>query len=61
MVPECVSRRLPSPRTREDMMRGGEARPQEQEASSAQEGEGCPRAEVTLLSEASSQHMGEGL
>ena len=42
-------------------MRGGEARPQEQKASSAQEGEGCPRAEVTLLSEASSQHMGEGL
>ena len=38
-------------------MRGGEARPQEQEASSAQEGEGRPRAEVTLLSEASSQAL----
>ena len=31
-------------------MRGGEARPQEQEASSAWEGEGRPHAEVTLLS-----------
>lgn len=31
-------------------MRRGEARPQEKEASSALEGEGRPRVEVTLLS-----------
>ena len=61
MVPECVSGRLPRPRTRKDVMRGGEARPEEQEASSAQEGEGRPRAEVTLQRDASSQHMGEAL